>query len=231
MAHPQIATFARLAGVNSQPARLIYGQKTLMARTMHDIRYDAVNDEFLVTNPFALAILVFRGGADGEEAPIRVIQGPKTMIGGADRLEVDPINNEILVPEGDKILVFSRTAEGDVAPIRVIQGPDTQLAYAESAVVDPIHNLIFVGTQDRRGTLGGGAAKRANQFGPAVRALELKGKSIGMFKDNVVLTELQGTSDNDLIEKLAKDDPKTAAALREILGASEGFDDDASSSR
>ncbi len=70
----------------------------------------------------------------------------------------------------------------------------------------------------------GDAAKRANQFGPAVRALELKGKSIGMFKDNVVLTELQGTSDNDLIEKLAKDDPKTAAALREVLGAPEGFD-------
>jgi len=163
VAHPQIATFARLAGENSQPARVIYGQKTLMSRTMHDIRYDAVHDEFLVTNPFALAVLVFRGGANGEEAPIRIIQGPKTMIGGADRLEVDPINNEIFVPEGDKILVFPRTAEGDVAPIRVIQGPDTLLSYAESVVVDPVHNLIFTGTQDRRGTLGGGALMSYNR--------------------------------------------------------------------
>jgi hypothetical protein len=157
VAHPQIATFARLAGENSQPKRVIYGQKTLMSRTMHDIRYDAVHDEFLVTNPFALAVLVFRGGANGEEAPIRIIQGPHTQLGGSDRLEVDPINDEILVPEGDKILVFPRTAQGDVAPIRVLEGPDTLLSYAESVVVDPVHNLMFVGTQDRRGTLGGGA--------------------------------------------------------------------------
>ena len=51
------------------------GQATKLSRTMHDIRYDAVHDEMLVTNPFAQAILVFRGGANGEEAPIRVIPG------------------------------------------------------------------------------------------------------------------------------------------------------------
>ena len=49
MAHPQVAAFARLAEENSTPTRLLAGQKTLMARTMHDIRYDEVNDELLVT--------------------------------------------------------------------------------------------------------------------------------------------------------------------------------------
>ena len=67
-------------------------------------------------------------------------------------------------------------------------------------------------------------AKKANQNGPAVRAVELLGKSVGMFKDQVVLTELQATSDNDLIDKMAKGDAKKAAALRELLGAGEGFD-------
>ena len=33
---------------------------------MHDIRYDAIHDEFYVNNPFAYAILTFRGAADGE---------------------------------------------------------------------------------------------------------------------------------------------------------------------
>jgi len=116
---------------------------------MHDIRYDAVNDEFLVTNPFAQALLVFRGGADGEESPIRVIQGPHTQlvgsgISGVDRLDVDPVHNEIFVPNGDSILVFPREATGDVAPIRVIKGPDTQLRSTGVVVVDPIHNLIVV---------------------------------------------------------------------------------------
>ena len=59
MAHPQIVIFARMAGENTQPARVIAGQRTLLARTMHDIRYDAVNDEILVANPFAQAIMTF----------------------------------------------------------------------------------------------------------------------------------------------------------------------------
>lgn len=120
---------------------------------MHDIRYDAVHDEFLVTNPFAQAILVFRGGANGEEAPIRIIQGPKTQLqgsgavaGGADRLDVDPIHDEIFIPAGDRILVYSRTGNGDVPPIRVITGPDTKLRRVQAIAVDPVHNVIVVGT-------------------------------------------------------------------------------------
>ena len=66
MAHPQIAAFARLAKENTQPTRLLYGQKTLLSRTMHDIKYDAIHDEFVVANPFAQAILTFRGAADGD---------------------------------------------------------------------------------------------------------------------------------------------------------------------
>ena len=68
------------------------------------------------------------------------------------------------------------------------------------------------------------AAKEANQHGPAVRATELLGKTVGMFKDHVVLTELQETTDDDLIEKMAKSDEKKAAALREILGPPDTFD-------
>ena len=153
MAHPQIATFARLAKENAQPKRLLAGQKTLLSRTMHDIRYDAVHDEFLVTNPFAQAILVFRGGADGEEAPIRVIQGPDTMLkgtgaaaGGVDRLDVDPVHDEIFIPAGDTILVYPRTGNGNVPPLRVIQGPQTKLRRAQAIAVDPVHNVVVAGT-------------------------------------------------------------------------------------
>ncbi len=147
MAHPQIAFFARLAKENATPTRLLAGQGTLLSRTMHDIRYDEVNDEIFLTNPFAEAILVFRGTAQGEESPLRVIQGPSTQLNGlTDRLDIDNVHNEIFVPEGDKILVYPRGAKGDVAPLRVIQGSHTQLESAESLAVDPVHNLIVVGT-------------------------------------------------------------------------------------
>src|SRR3989304_2155048 len=110
---------------------------------MHDIRYDEVNDEMLVSNPFARAILVFRGGFDGNEAPIRTIQGSKTELGdptryagGPDRLDVDPVDNEgtlavdpvnnvfavaqDTVAAGSNqqahILIFDRTASGNAKP-------------------------------------------------------------------------------------------------------------------
>ena len=159
MAHPQIATFARLAKGGDAPTRTIAGQATKLSRTMHDIRYDAVHDEFLVTNPFAGAVLVFRGGADGEEAPIRIIQGPSTMLESPDRLDVDAVHNEIFVPEGDRILVYPREGNGDVAPIRVIRGPDTQLRSAATLSVDPVHDLLIVGLNktDRTGRAPNGA--------------------------------------------------------------------------
>ena len=134
-----------MAKENATPTRVIAGQKTLLARTMHDIRYDAVNDEILVANPFAQAIMTFRGAAQGEEPPIRIIQGPNTQIlAQVDRLDVDTVHNEIFVPNHDQILVYPRAGNGDVAPIRVIKGPDTQLDDVESIAVDPVNNIIVV---------------------------------------------------------------------------------------
>lgn len=142
MAHAQIAFFARMADENTPPNRLLAGQQTLMSRTMHDIRYDPLNDEFVVNNPFAYAVLVFRGGASGDEAPIRVIQGPQTHLGRASRLELDPINNEILVPEGGRVLVFDRTAEGDVPPKRILNNVNR----GGGIVVDPVNDLLILGS-------------------------------------------------------------------------------------
>ena len=139
--------FARSAKEDAQPARVLAGQKTMLSRTMHDIRYDEIHDELFVTNPFANAILVFRGGATGEEPPIRIIQGPRTQISGnSDRLDVDPTNNEIFLPLRSRIVVFPRDGRGDIAPLRVISGPDTQLVSAGSVAVDPVHNVIALGT-------------------------------------------------------------------------------------
>jgi hypothetical protein len=163
--HPQIAAFARLAKENTPPTRTIIGQKTLISRTMHAFEYDALHDEIVVPSPLAQAILVFRGGANGEEAPVRYIQGPRTQIvgtgyGALDAVHVDPVNNEIYLPIArDSVLVFDRTAHGDVAPKRVLGGPDTQIRFPKpdqrgglpNVAVDPVHNLLIVPT---RGGIG-----------------------------------------------------------------------------
>jgi len=118
---------------------------------MHDVRYDAVHDEIVVPVPYAQAILTFRGGADGQESPIRIIQGPKTGAIGS-RLDVDPIHNEIFTYTGNTITVYSREANGDVAPIRVIKGPDTQVKRPYGIAVDPINDILVIGLNSNFGS-------------------------------------------------------------------------------
>src|SRR6266567_7786388 len=145
--------FARLAKGAQPPVRTLYGQTSHLSRTMHDIRFDAVHDELVVPVPYAQAIVTFRGGADGQEAPIRTIQGPKTGSIGS-RLDVDPIHNEIFTytGTGDMVTVYPREANGDVAPIRVIKGPDTQVKRAYGIAVDPVNDILTIGLNSNFGS-------------------------------------------------------------------------------
>jgi len=175
VAHPQIAAFARLAKGGDAPDRVIFGQATKLSRTMHDIRYNNVRDEVYVGNPFAQAILTFRGSAGANEAPIRVIQGSKTRLGSADTLEIDEVNNEIIVPQGDEVLVFPLTASGDVAPIRIVKGGAKNGWRSGGGVaVDPIHNVLVTdgslvsaneeGGRGGRGARGGGSERDREEY-------------------------------------------------------------------
>ena len=133
--------------------------------------YDPVNDEIWHTNPEAQAVLAFRGAANGEEPPVRIIQGPHTMMAFPNYgVGVDAVNNEVYVVEKEYITVYPRTAKGDVAPTRIIRGPDTGLQNARAILVDTARNLLLVGTNngivifDR--TASGNAKPRAILAGP-----------------------------------------------------------------
>jgi hypothetical protein len=72
---------------------------------MHGFAFDPIHDEIVVNSPLTQAVLVFRGGANGEETPLRVIQGPTTQIVGMgyaalETVSVDPQNSEIFLPVG-----------------------------------------------------------------------------------------------------------------------------------
>jgi hypothetical protein len=110
---------------------------------MHGIGYDEIHDEIVVPQAFAQAVLTFRGGANGQEPPIRVIQGSLTQLKAPDRMALDPVNNEIYVIERGYILVFPREANGNVAPVRRIEGPDTGISGLSYVSVDPIRNLLI----------------------------------------------------------------------------------------
>ncbi len=102
---------------------------TRLSRTTHGIAYDTTHDEIIAPNPLAAAVVIFRGGAVGEEAPIRTIQGARSGLSRPETVAVDEKNNEIFVgdPGDRRVLVYKRDADGDAKPLRTIQGPKTKL--------------------------------------------------------------------------------------------------------
>ncbi len=153
---------------------------------MHGIAYNPALDEIVVPNPLAAAVLVFRGGANGSEVPIRVIQGPRTKLVFPHSASLDVQNKEILV--GDQrargILVYPWDANGDVAPVRIIRGPKTKLDYVIGVAVDPARNLLVAASISYRSatiqsglfvfnrTDSGDVAPRAVILGPKTGIVE-----------------------------------------------------------
>jgi DNA-binding beta-propeller fold protein YncE len=133
------------------PARVIQGQLTQLSRTTHGIAYDTTHDEIIAPNPLAAAIVIFRGGANGEEAPIRTIQGAHCGLSRPETVAVDEKNDEIAVgdPGDRRVLIYKRTADGDARPIRTIQGPKTKLLQIVGIAVDPVRDLLVVSTYSR----------------------------------------------------------------------------------
>lgn len=128
--------------------RIIAGQASHLSRTMHGIAYDATHDQVVVPVALGAAVLTFRGGAAGAEAPIRAIQGPKTKLVRPNTVAVDEQNNELIVGDtGNRsLLVFATDADGDVPPKRVIQGPKTGLLFIVGVAVDPVHDRLVAST-------------------------------------------------------------------------------------
>jgi DNA-binding beta-propeller fold protein YncE len=125
---------------------------------MHGLAYDATHDEVVVPVALGAAVLTFRGGATGAEAPIRSIQGPRTQLVRPHSLAVDEQNGEIIVADTSSrsLLVFSRDADGDVPPKRIITGPKTGLLFIVGVAVDPVHDRIVAASASsvRGGTTG-----------------------------------------------------------------------------
>ncbi len=109
--------------------------------------YNPVRDEIVVPQFFAFAILTFAGDADGNVAPLRKIFGPSTQLKLPQALAIDPIHEEIFVPQGERILVFPIDGDGDMAPKRILGGPDTGLN-ARRLTVDPLHDLLIASSRD-----------------------------------------------------------------------------------
>jgi hypothetical protein len=145
-----------MANGNVAPDRIIEGQNTNLSRTMHGLAYDEVHDEIVVPVALSGAVLTFRGGASGDEPPLRVIQGARTGMIRPQTVEVDPINNEIVAADSSSraILVYDRMANGDVEPLRKIGGSKTLFRDIIGIAIDAKANVIVASTRSTDGFSG-----------------------------------------------------------------------------
>jgi 6-phosphogluconolactonase (cycloisomerase 2 family) len=76
--------------------------------------------------------------ANGDVAPLRVIEGDKTQLNWPAGMTIDPRSGLLFVANdgGHSVVAFGVTDEGNVAPRRVLKGPKTNLANPTGVAVD-----------------------------------------------------------------------------------------------
>lgn len=156
---PKIVVYRKDASGDEKPLRVLEGPHTLL-RDTHGLALDLKRKLMIVgswgnsSDPnvagsgkvYPPSIAVYPLDADGDVAPLRVIQGPKTQLDWAGGMALDVESGELFVANdvGSSVLVFKETDQGDVAPSRVIQGPKTGLNHPTGISIDAKNQEIWV---------------------------------------------------------------------------------------
>lgn len=91
-------------------------------------------------------ITVYARTAAGDAAPVRVIEGPRTLLNWPTGIAFEPDRGELYIANDttDSILVFDAAASGDVAPRRVLRGARTGLKNPTGVALDKANNELWV---------------------------------------------------------------------------------------
>jgi 6-phosphogluconolactonase (cycloisomerase 2 family) len=165
----EVYVYRKYAEGDEQPKRILRGNKTLLS-DVHGIALDTKNGWMFVANygnggtyregpngevggkipgsgKFTPPnITAYPIKAQGDTAPIRVIEGDKTQFNWPAHLSIDEERGEIYVANdgGHSVLVFKVTDNGNVAPTRVIKGPKSQIKNPTGIFVDTKNDEIVV---------------------------------------------------------------------------------------
>jgi DNA-binding beta-propeller fold protein YncE len=156
---PQVEVYRKTASGNEKPLRVVTGESTRLA-DVHGIALDQKAHELFVNNwghisQYNVAgsgrfeepsITVYPLDANGDTAPLRIIQGARTQLDWPGAMFVDPDKGEMYVTNsvGQSILVFGAKDRGDVPPRRILKGPRTGLSYPSSLAVDIKNQELWV---------------------------------------------------------------------------------------
>jgi DNA-binding beta-propeller fold protein YncE len=118
------------------------------------VAVDAVHNEIFVTDYNTNSVTVHSRTANGNTAPLRVLNGSLTGLNLPVGVAVDTANNELYVSNAygsGSITVYSRTASGNVAPTRTLAGNLTLLSGVQGIYYDQ-PNLELLAATGSAGT-------------------------------------------------------------------------------
>jgi DNA-binding beta-propeller fold protein YncE len=156
---PRISVYRKGASGTDKPLRQLEGETTRLS-DVHGMVIDVKRKLLLVNNWGNISnhlipgtgrseppsITMYPLEADGDTAPVRVIQGPKTQLNWPAGMSLDPDTGDLFVANdlGDSVLVFRETDQGDVPPRRVIKGDKTGLRNPSGVSVDTKNKELWV---------------------------------------------------------------------------------------
>jgi hypothetical protein len=225
-----LSVFSRSARGNTHPNRTLH--------TPHGTYGIAVNEpsqELFLTVQHENAVVVYRKSAQGEEKPIRVLEGPHVGLADPHGIGIDAKNQLLFVANygnakdnkipgsgtfvPPSIAVYPLRASGDTAPLHVITGPKTQLNWPAHIYVDAEHGEVFVANDGESSIL----VFRVTDNGDVAPTRVLKGEKTqiknptGIFVDTVhdeLIVANMGNHSATIYPRAAQGDTPPARTIR-----------------
>ena len=169
---PKVVVYNKMAEGREEPIRTLEGSGTQL-EDAHGIAIDTKNNWMFVANHGSVSyspgydnstgfwdasrvsgsgefqppsITVYPLKAEGDTAPIRIIEGSRTQLNWPAAMYLDEENGDLYVANDadHSILVFRTTDSGNVAPARVVKGPKTGIKNPTGLFVDFKNNELWV---------------------------------------------------------------------------------------
>ncbi|MBI2819986.1 MAG: hypothetical protein HYX73_08405 [Acidobacteria bacterium] len=230
-----MAIFSREAQGNVPPTRLLH-----TPHGTYGIAVDEKSAELFLTVEHTNAVVVYRKTAEGDDQPLRTLQGAST--GMEDPHGVAINQKEQLLYVGNhgnardsqggnwgrfdppSITVYPLKASGNTAPLRTIEGPKTNLNWPAAMYLDEEHQELFVANDADDSILvfgwndSGDVAPTRVIRGPKTGIKNPTGITVDTKNQEVIVSNL-GNHSATVYPRAANGD---VAPLRTIRGAPQG---------
>ena len=159
-----MVVFSRNAKGNVKPDRILH-----TPHGTYGIAVDEEAQEVFLTVQHENSVVVYRKGAEGEEKPLRALEGAHVRLADPHGIAIDTKNKLMFVanqgswkmrksPGSGKFVppsinVYPLDAKGDTAPLRVIEGPNTQLNWPAHLYMDEKRGELYVANDAGDGIL------------------------------------------------------------------------------